>query len=94
MFWYALQTNKTTARIFPAVLDVENPIFQQKLDKLVVLNQKLVSIGQRDSPAALKNLQRVPVILSFASELISMYLMRPVEAGSLDYVDIEPQVVY
>lgn len=89
-----LQTNKTTARIFPAVLDVENPVFQQKLDHLVVLNQKLIDIGKTQLPAPIKALQRVPTLFSFVGELLALFLMRPVESGSLDYVDYEAQVVY
>eukprot|EP00246_Nothoceros_aenigmaticus_P011534 TRINITY_DN316_c0_g1_i2.p1 TRINITY_DN316_c0_g1~~TRINITY_DN316_c0_g1_i2.p1 ORF type:complete len:419 (-),score=84.42 TRINITY_DN316_c0_g1_i2:204-1436(-) len=89
-----VETNKTTARIFPAVLDVENPVFQQKLDHLVQLNQKLIAIGEGNAPDFVKNLQRIPTISVLVGELIAMYLMTPVESGSLDCVDFEPQVVY
>ena len=30
-----IETNRTTARIFPEVLDVENPEFKARLDRLV-----------------------------------------------------------
>lgn len=74
--------------------DVENPEFKVKLDHLVELNQKLIDIGESDAPAAVKNFQKAPLIASFASDLLSMYLMKPIESGSLDFVDFEPQVVY
>merc|ERR1719181_1505456 len=32
------QTNKTTAQIFPQVIDTYNPKFKEPLDKLVVIN--------------------------------------------------------
>lgn len=89
-----IETNKTTARIFPAVLDVENPVFQEKLENLVTLNKKLIAIGESKAPEALKSLQKVPLVTSFVTELLAMYLMRPVDSGSLDFVDAEPQVVY
>nr|CAD1833176.1 unnamed protein product [Ananas comosus var. bracteatus] len=41
-----IETNRTTARIFPAVLDVENPEFKRKLDRMVEINQKLVAVGR------------------------------------------------
>uniref|UniRef100_A0A7I4A9G0 magnesium-protoporphyrin IX monomethyl ester (oxidative) cyclase n=1 Tax=Physcomitrium patens TaxID=3218 RepID=A0A7I4A9G0_PHYPA len=89
-----VETNRTTARIFPAVLDVENPEFQQRLDKLVVLNQQLIDVGKSNAPAALKALQRVPAILGFVNELLALYLMKPVDSGSVDLVESEPQMVY
>ncbi|EFJ30397.1 hypothetical protein SELMODRAFT_89989 [Selaginella moellendorffii] len=89
-----IETNKTTARIFPAVLDVENPAFKEKLDELVVLNQKLIALGDSTTPAPLKTLQRLPLIAGMVSGILSLYLMTPVESGSLDCVDFEPQVVY
>ncbi|KAM2008896.1 hypothetical protein EV1_003489 [Malus domestica] len=35
-----IETNRTTARILPAVLDVENSEFERKLDRMVEINQK------------------------------------------------------
>jgi magnesium-protoporphyrin IX monomethyl ester (oxidative) cyclase len=89
-----VETNRTTARIFPAVLDVENPVFQERLDKLVVLNQQLIDIGKTDAPAALKAIQRVPAILGFVSEILALYFMKPVDCGSLDFAPPEAQIVY
>eukprot|EP00897_Mesotaenium_endlicherianum_P002189 jgi/Mesen1/1999/ME000147S01097 len=89
-----IETNKTTARIFPAVLDVENPNFQKKLDKLVEYNIELVRIGKSEAPAALKSLQRIPHIAGMVSELLALYMMTPVDSGSMDFAEFEPQVVY
>ncbi|KAG0561384.1 hypothetical protein KC19_9G060700 [Ceratodon purpureus] len=89
-----VETNRTTARIFPAVLDVENPVFQERLDKLVVLNQKLIDIGTTSAPAPLKAIQRVPAILGMVSEILALYLMKPVDCGSLDFAEKEAELVY
>ncbi|CAD6238844.1 unnamed protein product [Miscanthus lutarioriparius] len=43
-----IETNRTTARIFPAVPDVENPEFKRKLDRMVVINEKIIAIGESD----------------------------------------------
>lgn len=89
-----VQTNRTTARIFPAVLDVENPEFKRRLDRMVEINVKLLAVGETQDPALVKNLKRIPLIAALASELLATYLMPPVESGSVDFAEFEPQVVY
>lgn len=88
------QTNRTTARVFPAVLDVENPEFKRKLDRMVEIYIKLLAIGQSDDAAVVKNLKKVPLVAMLASEIIAAYLMPPVESGSVDLADFEPRLVY
>ncbi|KAK3017093.1 hypothetical protein RJ639_007667 [Escallonia herrerae] len=88
-----IETNRTTARIFPAVLDVENPEFKRKLDRMVEINQKLISLGEEENPVV-KNFKRVPLIAALASELLAAYLMKPIESGSVDVAEFEPQLVY
>jgi magnesium-protoporphyrin IX monomethyl ester (oxidative) cyclase len=89
-----VQTNRTTARIFPAVLDVENPEFKRKLDRMVVINQKIIAIGESDDIPLVKNLKRIPLIAALVSEIIAAYLMPPIESGSVDFAEFEPQLVY
>jgi magnesium-protoporphyrin IX monomethyl ester (oxidative) cyclase len=89
-----LQTNRTTARIFPAVLDVENPEFKRKLDRMVEINQKIIAIGESDDIPLVKNLKRIPHIAALVSELIAAYLMPPIESGSVDLAEFEPQLIY
>ena len=89
-----MQTNRTTARIFPAVLDVENPEFKRKLDRMVEINQKLLAVGENEDIPLVKNLKRVPLIAALVSELLAAYLMPPIESGSVDFAEFEPQIVY
>ena len=89
-----LQTNRTTARIFPAVLDVENPEFKRKLDRMVEINQKIIAIGESDDIPLVKNLKRIPLVAALVSEIIAAYLMPPIESGSVDFAEFEPQLVY
>lgn len=89
-----MQTNRTTARIFPAVLDVENPEFKRKLDNMVEINQKLIAIGETDELPLVKNFKRIPLVAALASELLAAYLMPPIESGSVDIAEFEPQLVY
>ncbi|KAM5546518.1 hypothetical protein ABKV19_002411 [Rosa sericea] len=92
--FFCLSTNRTTARIFPAVLDVENPEFKRKLDRMVEINQKLIAVGESDDIPLVKNVKRIPIIAALASELLAAYLMPPIESGSVDFAEFEPQVVY
>ncbi|KAH7435014.1 hypothetical protein KP509_06G045000 [Ceratopteris richardii] len=89
-----IETNRTTARIFPAVLDVENPEFKAKLDRMVEYNEKLIAIGKSDAPDFVKNLQKIPAIAGLVNELIAAYFMTPVDSGSVDLAEFEPQLVY
>ncbi|RVX04951.1 Magnesium-protoporphyrin IX monomethyl ester [oxidative] cyclase, chloroplastic [Vitis vinifera] len=89
-----IETNRTTARIFPAVLDVENPEFKRKLDRMVEINQQLIAVGESDDIPVVKNLKKIPLIAGLASEILAAYLMPPVESGSVDFAEFEPQLVY
>ena len=73
---------------------MENPVFQERLDKLVVLNNRLVDIGNSAAPNALKSVQRIPAIAGMVTELLALYFMKPVDSGSMDFADFEPTVVY
>jgi magnesium-protoporphyrin IX monomethyl ester (oxidative) cyclase len=74
-----IETNKTTARIFPEVIDCENPKFFEHLDKMVAANNKMVALGPDASP-----FQKLPLQLTLASELIAIALMPTVRSGSWD----------
>ncbi|KAJ9544380.1 hypothetical protein OSB04_024087 [Centaurea solstitialis] len=87
-----IETNRTTARIFPAVLDVENPEFKRKLDRMADINSKILAIGETDDIPLVKNLKRIPHIAALVSELLAMYLMKPIESGSVDIAEMDPQL--
>ncbi|CAI9761220.1 unnamed protein product [Fraxinus pennsylvanica] len=89
-----IETNRTTARIFPAVPDVENPEFKRKLDRMVEINEQLLAVGQSQDIPLVKNLKRIPLISALASEILAAYLMKPIESGSVDFAEFEPQLVY
>ena len=40
-----IETNKTTARIFPEVPDCEAPEFWERMERLIVLNKRLIAVG-------------------------------------------------
>ena len=52
----------------------------------VLACRKLIAIGQSDTPAVLKNLQRLPLLERFAAELFQLFVGKAVPAGA-DGVD-------
>ncbi|KAK9786692.1 hypothetical protein WJX73_003154 [Symbiochloris irregularis] len=81
-----IETNKTTARIFPQVPDCEAPIFWERMENLINCNKKLAAIGASEAPAWLKNLQRLPVFERFAKNLLLVFLGPQLDIGSVDFV--------
>jgi magnesium-protoporphyrin IX monomethyl ester (oxidative) cyclase len=72
------QTNATSGRVFPVILDVENPKFYERLETCVTSNQKIADIGESNGPALLKNLKRLPHVLTIGTQLIALFLMKPI----------------
>ena len=89
-----IETNKTTARLFPEVPDCETDAFWDHMEKLIVLNKKLMAISNSDAPKWLKNLQKVPVIERFAAELLALFLGKTIQSGSVDFSSNEAAIVY
>jgi magnesium-protoporphyrin IX monomethyl ester (oxidative) cyclase len=88
-----IETNKSTARLFPAVPDVEHPEFFVRMDKLIELNTQIIAIGNSDRPAVLKALMRAPLVERLVAEMFQIFLMKPVDCGSVDLVP-EVQAVF
>ena len=88
-----IETNKTTARIFPEVPDCETPEFWERMERLIVLNKRLIAIGASDAPGVLKTLQRLPLLERFAAELLQLFIGRHVQCGTYDF-DATPAGAY
>jgi len=78
------QTNKTTAAIFPCVIDTYNPVFKQCLDNLVGLNEKLIA-AKNDNIFA-----KLPLFAGFLGNLLTLWFMKPLDAGSYDLEESAP----
>lgn len=76
------------------MLDVENPEFKRKLDRMVEINKKLIAVGETDDIGFVKNFKRIPLVAALVSEILAAYLMPPIESGSVDFAEFEPQLVY
>ncbi|KAL2895733.1 Magnesium-protoporphyrin IX monomethyl ester [oxidative] cyclase chloroplastic, partial [Bienertia sinuspersici] len=71
---------------------IENPEFKRKLDRMVEINEKLTAVGQGDDNSFVKNFKRIPLVAALVSEILAAYMMPPVESGSVDLSDFEPQL--
>ncbi len=76
------KTNETAGRVFPVMLDVENPEFYERLDLCLANNTKLTQIVESKTPKVLQVFQKLPLWLSNAWQLTRLYFMKPLEAAS------------
>jgi len=90
-----IETNNTTARIFPSVPDCETSEFWDRMEALIVQNNKLAAISASDAPAFVKNLQKLPVYERFAKNLLQLYFGKTLDgAGSYDLAPKDAQLAF
>lgn len=77
------KTNETAGRVFPVILDVDDPEFYQRLEICVANNEKLRAIGSSNSPKLVKFASKLPNYLSNAWQLIKLYLKKPIRVDNL-----------
>ncbi|MDB9514423.1 magnesium-protoporphyrin IX monomethyl ester (oxidative) cyclase [Kamptonema animale CS-326] len=77
------KTNDTAGRVFPVILDVNNPEFYQRLDVCVQNNEKLSAIASANTPKVLQFFQKLPVYVSTGWNLLKLYLMKPIDMTSV-----------
>ncbi len=74
------KTNETSARVFPVVLDVENPKFWQRLERLVSNNAELSAADASSGPAPLRTLRKLPWWAANGLEMAKLFLMAPIRS--------------
>ncbi len=72
------KTNETVAKLFPVILDVDNPEFYQRLDICVENMTKLESIDN-SKIKLLQFLQKLPLYLSNGWQFWRLYFMKPID---------------
>jgi len=77
------KTNHTAGRVFPIVIDVNNPAFYDSLEICVSNCEKLRAIDASNSIAPVKFIRKLPLFLSNASQFIRLYFIKPIEAENL-----------
>lgn len=77
------KTNETAGRVFPVMLDVENPEFYGNLEICIKNNEKLREIDASNSPGPIKFLQKLPAFVSNGVQFLKLYFMKPIRVDQL-----------
>jgi magnesium-protoporphyrin IX monomethyl ester (oxidative) cyclase len=75
------KTNENAGRVFPVILDVDNPTFFQRMEVAAQAYLKLLAV---EGPKALKTIKRLPQIATIGYQLLRLYLMKPINTARLD----------
>jgi magnesium-protoporphyrin IX monomethyl ester (oxidative) cyclase len=78
------KTNETAGRVFPVVLDVENPEFYDRLEICIKNNEQLRAIDDSNSPKFLKLLRKLPLFVSNGWQFLKLYLIKPIRVDHLE----------
>ena len=78
------KTNETAGRVFPVILDVDNPEFYDRLDVCVKNNEKLSAIVNSNTPKVLQFFQKLPYYVSSGWQFLRLYLMKPIDMTALE----------
>jgi magnesium-protoporphyrin IX monomethyl ester (oxidative) cyclase len=74
------KTNETSARVFPVVLDVGNPRFWERLERLVGNNAALSRVDAAAQPTLIRTLRKLPFWGANALEMARLFLMAPIRS--------------
>jgi magnesium-protoporphyrin IX monomethyl ester (oxidative) cyclase len=76
-------TNETSARAFPVILNTEHPQFFPLLEKCSEYNQKLSEIEASKGAKIGKLIGKIPYMIGICANLLRLYLIKPINAESL-----------
>ena len=72
------KTNQSAGRLFPIVLDVDNPKFFGKLDECTKHTAAIGEISKQGQPKVIQTLRKLPHIAAIGAKMISLYLIKPI----------------
>ena len=77
------ETNNTSARAFPVILNVDDPEFFKRLDRCVARNLKIKAIAEGSAPKIWKILRKATLVTGTLGDLLYLYLLRPIDAEAM-----------
>jgi len=77
------KTNETAGRVFPIVLDVDDPRFYEHLEVCVRNNERLAEIANSEQSGLVKFFQKVPLYLSNLGQFAKLFFMKPIDVTTL-----------
>ncbi|WP_017296481.1 magnesium-protoporphyrin IX monomethyl ester (oxidative) cyclase [Geminocystis herdmanii] len=76
-------TNSTSAKAFPVILDTEHPEFFPRLERCSDYNLQLSKISESNSSSIVKFFRKLPLQIAIFWNLICLYLIKPIETEEL-----------
>ena len=73
------KTNQSSAKLFPVVLDTENPLFFKYLESCSINNLQLVEIEQQNISLFSKIIQKNLKILTIIYYIVKLYFIKPID---------------
>lgn len=73
-------TNDTSKKAFPSILDTHHPEFFPRLEKCAIANQKLTEIANSPSLSLVKWFQKLPWIGVIVWQMLRLYLLPTIDA--------------
>jgi magnesium-protoporphyrin IX monomethyl ester (oxidative) cyclase len=73
------KTNQSSARLFPVILDTENPLFFDYLEECCRENLELLQIEQQNISQIDKTIQKTFKTLNIITLIIKLFLLKPID---------------
>ena len=77
------ETNDTSARAFPVILNVDHPDFFKRLDRCAARNLKLRDLAHSSAPKLWKLIRKLPLVAGTVIDLVRLYLIKPIDAEAI-----------
>jgi magnesium-protoporphyrin IX monomethyl ester (oxidative) cyclase len=75
-----IETNKTSLRAFPEVLNTDHPDFFPLLEQCSEYNKQLMLIEAGNQPKFVKNIRKLPLFLGIFWNMVRIFFMKPIDA--------------
>ena len=73
------KTNQSSAKLFPIILDIDNPKFFKILDKCAILNQTLINYDKQKTLKIIKFFKKAPILLLLGIYFLNLYFLKPID---------------
>ncbi|CEJ45053.1 magnesium-protoporphyrin IX monomethyl ester (oxidative) cyclase [Umezakia ovalisporum] len=76
------ETNNTSARAFPLILNTNHPAFFWRLEQCFINTQRLTEIKESSRPGFVKFWQKIPPFCGIIYQMLRLYWIKPIDAES------------
>jgi magnesium-protoporphyrin IX monomethyl ester (oxidative) cyclase len=76
------KTNQSSAKLFPVILDIENPLFFKYMENCSKNNMNYLEIDKKNISKFDKSIRKSLILFSTAIIILKMFLLKPIETES------------